>query len=299
MNRLSVVIFGWLIACSSHAAHAQPLDAPPISVRYPVRFDPPHKLGSRPALRDKQRADAERLVLARWNEGGRTRPWHPAPRVIVDNPRVSGRIRSATVLRTARAKGYWLIRTCYDAALTENQQLRGKLSVRFTIRPSGTVVRPAIVGKPTLGDDKTVQCIRRSLRKITFPRLRGDAKATVDIQVNPGDAPVPVPRDDTPGAGLIDPPLVQGTLAAGAGAVIQQCFVDGAHRMPGLWGRMLLLADVAPDGTIRTVTEAESTFPDPLTTRCVSDAIRSLVLPAPQGGDLRIVIPIRFGGSER
>jgi hypothetical protein len=308
MNRFSLIIFASSFLCASHA-DAQPQPTPaasatalppqPITARLPVVFEPPHKLDARPSLRDKARADEERIVLSRWNEGGRSAPWHPAPRVIVDNPRVTGPIRPATVLRTARAKGYWLIRSCYDAALAENQDLGGKLSVGFTIRKSGALVRPAIAGKPTLPDAKVVQCIRLSMRKISFPRPRSDARVTLDIQINPGDAPVPLSRDDTPGPGSIDTPLVQGTLAAGAGAAVQQCYVDGVRRMPGLWGRMLLLADVAYDGTLRGLTEVGSTFPDPQTTRCVSEAVRAVALPAPNGGELRIVVPIRFGSSAR
>lgn len=271
---------------------------PPVTVRHPVVFEPPYKLGQRPTLRAQDAAKAEHEAVERWNVGGRDGEWHPHPRVIVDGVQVSGRIRTSTVLATARAKGYWLIRKCYDPALPDNQELRGKMSVRFTIRHTGTAIRPVLAGKPTLDDPGVVRCIRRSIRKIKFPRTRsGDARVKLDIAVSPGDAPMRRVEDPPvlPGPGVLPGPAVQALLAKHAGEQIQRCFVEGVRRTPGLWGRMVLRADVAPNGGVRNVVEIESTFPDQATTRCAMDAIRPVGLPPPRGGDLRLVIPIRLG----
>jgi hypothetical protein len=288
-------------ACATLAPSASADEAtagPPITVRFPVAFETPYKLGSRPTLRSAGAAKAEEEALNRWNIGGRNGEWHPHPRVIVDNVRVDGRIRSSVVLSTSRAKGYWHIRQCYDAALPDEPELRGKMSIRFTIRHTGTAIRPVLVGKPTLDDPKVVDCIRQSFRKIRFPRTRrGDARATLDIAVSPGDAPMKRVEDPpvTPGSGTLALSTVQALVAKQAGDRIQRCFVDAATRVPGLWGRLVLRADVAPNGGIRELVEIESSFPDPQTTQCAIDAIRPLGLPPPQGGDVRVVIPIRFG----
>ena len=284
--------------CTPIASAQDSLSSPPITVQHPVVFEPPYKLGQRPALRDGDDAKAEQQSLDRWNVGGRDGEWHPQPRVIVDGVRVSGRIRSSKVLSTARAKGYWLIRKCYDPALPDNPELRGKMSVRFIIRHTGTAVRPVLAGKPTLDDRAVVQCIRRSIRKIKFPRTtRGDARVKLDIAVSPGDAPMKPVEDPPvlPGSGTLPMSTVQALVAKHAGERIQRCFVQGEQRTPGLWGRMVLRADVAPNGGIRSLVEVESTFPDQETTRCAMEAIRPIGLPHPRGGDLRLLIPIRLG----
>jgi len=287
------------VACSSLArsAYADP-STPPVTAQHPVVFEAPYKLGARATVRSANEAKAEAEAIARWNAGGRASPWHPHPRVIVDNVRVKGAISSAAVLRTARAKGYWPIRRCFDPALPDQPTLRGKVSVRLTVNASGKATRSAVVGKPTLTDPEVVACIRNGMRGIVYPRTRrGNAEVTLDVTVHPGDAPMKAVEDPpvTAGPGSVSLPLVQALVARHAGAQIQRCYVDARQRVPGLWGRMVLRLDVAPNGGIREVVETDSTFPDPSTTRCAIEAIRGIGLPPLDHGDVRIVFPIRFG----
>ncbi|PKN48927.1 MAG: hypothetical protein CVU63_03600 [Deltaproteobacteria bacterium HGW-Deltaproteobacteria-20] len=287
------------VACSSltRSAHAD-VSAPPITAQHPVVFEAPYKLGARATVRSANEAKAEAEAIARWNAGGRASPWHPHPRVIVDNVRVQGAISSAAVLRTARAKGYWPIRRCFDPALPDQPTLRGKVSVRLTVNASGKATRSAVVGKPTLTDPQVVACLRNGMRGITYPRTRrGNADVTLDVTVHPGDAPMKAVEDPpvSPGPGSVSLPVVQALVARHAGARIQQCYVDARQRVPGLWGRLVLRLDVAPNGGIREVVETDSTFPDLSTTRCAIEAIRGIGLPPLDHGDARIVLPIRFG----
>jgi hypothetical protein len=287
------------VACSSLArsAHAD-LSTPPITAQHPVVFEAPYKLGDRVTVRSAKESKAEAEAIARWNAGGRTSPWHPHPRVIVDNVRVKGAISSAAVLREARAKGYWPIRRCFDPALPEQPTLRGKVSIRLTVNASGKATRSAVVGKPTLADAEVVTCIRNGMRGIAYPRTtRGNAEVTLDVTVHPGDAPMKAAEDPpvTAGPGSVSLPVVQALVARHAGARLQHCYVDARQRVPGLWGRMVLRVDVAPNGGIREIVETDSTFPDPSTTRCAIEAIRGIGFPRPDHGDVRIVLPIRFG----
>jgi len=202
------------------------------------------------------------------------------------------------VLRRARSQGYWPIRRCYDPALPDDPDLGGKMTIRFTIRHTGTAIRPVLVNKPTLDERKVVDCIRRSFRKIEFPRTRrGHARVWLRITVSPGDAPMKPVEDPevTPGPGSLPGTTVQALVARHAGGRVQRCYVEGVQRMPGLWGRLVLRADVTKRGRIRDLREIRSTFPDPRTTRCAIDAIRAIGFPAPKGGDVRMIIPIRFG----
>lgn len=296
------LFFVWIVLCVSAACSlvtpAAANDEPPITLAHPVVFEAPYRLGERPSVKSKDEAKEEETALARWNVGGRNGTWHPHPRVIVDNVRVKGQVSSAAVQRTARAHGYWPIRRCYDPALPDKPELRGKLTVRFTLRNSGTAVRFSVVGKPTLDDPKVVACLRNAFRAIKFPRTRrGDATVSLDVTLHPGDAPMKAVEDPpvTRGPGVIDLPSVQAVVARHAGAQVQECYAQAVRRVPGLWGRLVLRLDVAPNGGIREIVETDSTFPDLQTTRCAVKAIQPIGLPPPRGGDVRIVLPIRFG----
>ncbi len=296
---LTIVVACTTLALSASAQTESVSVKPPVTVEHPVVFETPFKLGSRPTLRTQSAARAEAISIKRWNVGGRNGSWHPEPRVIVDNVKVKSRSRrKSSVRRTARAKGYWNIRKCYDPALADNRDLRGKMTLRFTLRKSGTVVRPVLVGRPTLRDANVVKCIRRSMRKIKFPRTRrGDARVQLDIALSPGDAPMKAKENPpvTPGRGSVDSAIAQALAARHAGKKIQACYTAAVRRVPGLWGRLLLRADVASNGTIRELVEVDSTFPDQQTTVCAIKALKRIGLPPPKGGEVRMIFPIRLG----
>jgi hypothetical protein len=51
---------------------------------------------------------------------------------------------------------------------------------------------------------------------------------------------------------------------------------------------------VTPSGKVDEAFEVESRFPDESAARCVLREARALEFPPPQGGDVRIVVPLRF-----
>jgi hypothetical protein len=263
-----------------------------------VSFETPYKLGARPRVSDEELAEREQRALAAWNRGGREGKWHPEPRVMIDNVKVRGRIADAIVLRETRKLHYWPIRKCYDPALAANQQLHGKLHIQVTIRHNGSTHGAKSIGKPTLDDAACVSCIVKSFSGLKFPATtRGDATVTLDIGLNPGDLPMSPPEEGPPdpGPGLLDPHVAQAVVAGTAGHQVQRCYQQGLERVPSLWGRLALRAELDPAGAVTALIESESTFPDPATTSCVIDAVRKIVFPAPKGGGLKLVIPFRFG----
>jgi hypothetical protein len=266
-----------------------------------VVFESPYKLGQRPRPGSAAISRREDQELADWNEGGREGKWHPQPRVMVDNVRVRGRASDAMVLRETRKQHYWAIRKCYDAALASDQKLHGKVHVQFTIKHAGTVKSAKAIGKATLPDTTAVDCIVRSLSSLKFPATsRGDAVVTLDIGLNPGDLPVHAPEDPAvePGPGTLDMHAVQAIVAGRIGHTTQECYEQALTRVPSVWGRLALRADIDASGHVRDIVEVESTFPDPVMITCVQDSLRKVVFPAPTGGDLRLVIPIRFGSRD-
>jgi hypothetical protein len=263
-----------------------------------VAFETPYKLGSRPRLRDPDFAKRDARSLARWNAGGRDGTWHPEPRVMVDRLEARGRIDDALVLREVRRRQYGPIRRCYDAALARDPGLQGRMRVQLNVAHTGAVRAPKAVGKATLADADLVDCVVRSFAGLRVsPTRRGAATVSLDVALHPGDAPVRPSEDPapTPGTGVVDAHRALAAIVGAARGPVEGCYERGRARVSGLWGRMALRLDVAPDGVVRSVQESESLFPDPETTRCASEALRLVPLPPPQGGEVRLVVPIRFG----
>lgn len=200
----------------------------------------------------------------------------------------------------ARKNGYWPIRKCFDAALPQDQELSGKVSLRFALRADGKSSAPAIAGPSTLADQEVLACLRKAFVGINLVKPRaGSAKVTLDIGLHPGDAPMRANGDPpvTAGPGTLDMGTAQALVAAGASASVQPCYSRGLEHVLGLWGRALLRAAITAQGTIATLTEAETTFPELATTACVADAIRAVRLSVPAGGGLRVLPSIRMGSA--
>ena len=64
------------------------------------------------------------------------------------------------------------IRKCYEQRLQKKPNLRGKLTVRWTIGLNGRVPKAAATGN-TLGDGAVTGCILRVIRKLQFPKPEG------------------------------------------------------------------------------------------------------------------------------
>jgi TonB family protein len=73
---------------------------------------------------------------------------------------------------------YWAFRYCYEVGLARNPDLEGKVVVRFTIEPNGSVANVELVGS-TMPDHETVACIVKGYKKLKFPRPRGGAVTVV------------------------------------------------------------------------------------------------------------------------
>ncbi len=70
------------------------------------------------------------------------------------------------------------IRGCYDAALTRNPKVKGKVTMAFVISPQG-VVKTVNVKESTVGDGGLEQCIASRIRSWQFPK----PEAPVDTDV--------------------------------------------------------------------------------------------------------------------
>jgi TonB family protein len=90
----------------------------------------------------------------------------PSPPVVDD-----GTANPAELARVVR-QGMAAIRACYERALKRDPRLAGKLVVRFTITPAGTVSLVE-VEDDSLGDAEVARCLREVFRRWRFPPPTG------------------------------------------------------------------------------------------------------------------------------
>lgn len=74
---------------------------------------------------------------------------------------------------------------CYEAALRGNSSLSGKVVVKFTISPTGSVAS-AVIGQSTAGDAGVERCITKAIRTWSFPEPRGGGIVMVNYPFNLG-----------------------------------------------------------------------------------------------------------------
>jgi TonB family protein len=86
-------------------------------------------------------------------------------------PVVDGPLDPARLARDVRAR-LAALRACYERALKSNPQLAGKILVRFTVTPAGTVTGAA-VDEDTIGDAGLRACLLAVIARWRFPPPAG------------------------------------------------------------------------------------------------------------------------------
>jgi len=282
-----------------------------------VVVEEPFKPFERPRSEGAIHAAGQDEEIARWNVGGTGDPsfissragYHPGARVVVDTKWKAGNLprrarhglSQAGVLAQSRSRGYWPFRICYEDALRRDAQQQGETRLRLTIGRSGRVTRVHLL--KTELDSSAGECLRAAAQKLSYrPGPRSLVAIDLLVKFWPGDAPVP-----SAGPPTGTPPINPGTLdvarfralAEQAMPQIRDCYGQGLGRDPKLWGRIELLLHLAADGSVQSVNENESRFPDPEVTRCVIAAVGELDYPPPQGGELEFIQAFRLGSEPR
>ncbi|MCH9682988.1 MAG: AgmX/PglI C-terminal domain-containing protein [Deltaproteobacteria bacterium] len=70
------------------------------------------------------------------------------------------------------------VRHCYNQGLAKDPSLEGRVSIPFTIVPTGKVVT-SVVGTTTLGDKNVANCVAKAVKRWKFPRPPGGGNAIV------------------------------------------------------------------------------------------------------------------------
>ena len=80
---------------------------------------------------------------------------------------VTGRLDRSTVQRVIR-QNLSGIKWCYQDALQRNRNLKGKVTLAFTILPNGRVANPS-ARNAQINDGKLLACIRGRMKRWKFP----------------------------------------------------------------------------------------------------------------------------------
>lgn len=278
---------------------------PPPASRPVITLEPPFRLDRRvfPATREAFLADlAERT---RWNKGGMGTlvgpvppvPGHPAPKVILDVVRARGPLGAAEAQRVLRRAFWGKAVECFGLGAYKVQSLRGEATIAFGVSAAGKILRGVRVTRSTFHDDDVDRCLAERLRGLALPSARGGTGVTLSLQIGHGDEPVPPPPAlAVPGEGEIPVGAIRAVIEAALPA-FEACYRPALAYAPDLWGRLGIRFHVTEGGKTDEAFEVESRFPDERVTLCALRAARKLAFPKPEGGDLRFVVPLRFGSE--
>jgi TonB family protein len=116
--------------------------------------------------------------------GGRPRG-EVAVRVGAGRPAASGGLSAEQIQRVVRQNAS-AIRYCYEAQVQRRPNLRGQISIGFSISQSGSV-STARVASSSMGSPDVEGCIVRVFRRMRFPQSEsGDSRGTYPFNFSAG-----------------------------------------------------------------------------------------------------------------
>ncbi|NJO54281.1 MAG: energy transducer TonB, partial [Bacteroidales bacterium] len=75
------------------------------------------------------------------------------------------------------------VRSCYNAGLTKNPNLQGRVAVNFVITGTGKV-GSSVVQESTVKDSSVANCIAKAVKRWQFPKPRGGGNVIVTYPFN-------------------------------------------------------------------------------------------------------------------
>jgi hypothetical protein len=268
----------------------------------PVTLEIPFRLDRRPTFTSKEAFLLDLRERTRWTKGSLGNlaaelprvPGHPMPKVIVDVKSASGGLKAADVQRVLRKMLWIKVIECYGLGAYKDQTLHGTASIAFRVSAAGQILGARSTGA-TLPDAEVVACLVNRLQRVDLPRARKGSTAAIQIEVNHGDEPMPPPPSlITPGDGSFDVEAVRAVMTA-ALPDLEGCYRSALVYAPELWGRLGIRFHLTEKGKLDEAFEVESQFPDERVSLCVLRAARKLKFPRAVGGEIRFVVPLRFG----
>jgi hypothetical protein len=99
------------------------------------------------------------------------------PVAAIEKDKVTGDVDRDLIRRIVRAH-LNEVRSCYNAGLTRNPNLAGRVTIQFSIVGTGKVAS-AVVESNTTGDSAVGNCIAQAVKRWKFPRVRNGGTALV------------------------------------------------------------------------------------------------------------------------
>ena len=270
--------------------------APSITIEVPFQLD------KRPTFTTKEAFLLDLRERTRWNKGSLGTlaadlpevPGHPMPKVIVDVKNASGGHKAADVQRVLRKMLWIKVIECYGLGAYKDQKLHGTATLSFRISAAGKITG-ARATAATLPDSDVMACLVNRVERVEMPKAKKGSKAAIQIEVNHGDVPMPPPPSlITPGDGTFDVEAVRAVMTE-ALPDLEACYRPALAYAPELWGRLGIRFHLTEKGKLDEAFEVESQFPDERVSLCVLRAARKLKFPKAAGGEIRFVVPLRFG----
>ena len=267
-----------------------------------IMLEIPFQLDKRPTFTTKEAFLLDLRERTRWNKGSLGNlaaptplvPGHPMPKVIVDVKNASGGHKAADVQRVLRKMLWIKVIECYGLGAYKDQKLHGTIAIGFRIGAAGQITGARAAGG-TLPDEDVIACLVNRLQRIELPKARKGSKASILIEVNHGDEPMPPPPSlITPGEGTFDAEAVRAVITA-ALPDLEACYRPALAYAPELWGRLGIRFHLTEKSKLDEAFEVESQFPDERVSLCALRAARKLKFPKAVGGEIRFVVPLRFG----
>jgi len=279
----------------------------------------PYLPWARPRTKGEVAAAGQDEAIGRWNLGGTQDPsfrsnrpgFHPGTRVIVNTRVISGKLPKTaplnrrtgkrvvvlsvtSLLARSRKHGYWPFRLCFErAALAGATPKGGKTMLRIAVSASGKIHGARLVGTK-LEDSTIAECVRDRAKEIELLPPPKRIAVQLEVELWPGDVQLPLLPPTPPDAPELDAKALQAALQQHE-QQLRGCYAEGLARDASLWGRIQLHTLLEPSGSVRSVRESESRFPDSQVTRCIVGVVEKVKFPRRNSHSSHFEIGLRFG----
>jgi TonB family protein len=163
------------------------------------------------------------------------------------------------------------IRYCYDKELLADQNLEGRVVLRFTISETGEVLSAA-VHESTLGNRAVESCMAQVVRRCRFP--------------NPGrGCLIIVHFPFSLHAGNSFKEIVRRVIRQHKNE-IRYCYQKELQSQEDLAGRVVVRFTITPTGAVISSMIAESSLGNRAVESCIAQSVRRWLFPKPHGGGL-------------
>ena len=168
--------------------------------------------------------------------------------------------------------------------------LPGKIYLKFTIAPDGTVSKARVTTSRFAGTALDT-CISRELNGLKFPPFDGSAKKitypliTQEKPVPLAVEPEPTPESAGPSAFVID------TMIRNNSSIVRCLRVEQAKGVD-LSGKIYLKFTIAPDGTVSKARVTTARFARTALDTCISRELNGLKFPPFDGSEKKITYPL-------